>query len=200
MPRRFLALDWREYAGTPEGRARFFGAVPVWDVGEGLKREKYLWGVANVLSFRGRKGFFAFRYYTPAPEAARNALLRYALYRVLEDRGYRLKGRLGEVLVFAAPDGGVVFVGAKWGGYAPSGVRRLWDSVERYVYQRGGEFWFWPAEGRRFGRFLRDRPVARVIPPEVTEEALRTFGAYARGSAPTPAVQPGSPPSTAGPS
>ena len=188
MARRFLALDWREYAGTPKGRARFFGVVPVWERGEGLKREKYLWGVVNVLDREGRGDFFFFRYYTPAPEAARTGLLRYALYRVMESRGYRLKGRIGEVLVFDTPEGDVVFVGAKWGGYTPSGLRRLWDSVERYVYQRGGRFWFWPQEGRRFKRFLRGHPLVEVIPQEVREEALRAFQAYARGLEPTSAV------------
>jgi len=189
MARLFLSLDYREYRDSPLGRARFFGALPL-EVGEaeGLRRERYLWGEVLVLDRRGRRRFFSFAHYTPSSQAARSALLRYAFYRVMEERGFELRGRIGEVLVFRKGEE-TVFLAVKWGGYTPQGARRVLESVSPYVYQVGGRFWFLPAPGRRFGRFLKAHPVAAVIPEEVAREALSLYEAYARGTAPTRAVQ-----------
>ncbi len=122
MARRFLALDFREYNGDPVKEARFFGVLPLCR-GEapGLRRERYLWGEVLVLSRDGRKQFFRFAHYTPSSQAAKNALLRYAFCQVLKNKGYRLKGRIGEVLVFHGPEGNMVFLAVKWGGYTPAG-------------------------------------------------------------------------------
>jgi hypothetical protein len=189
MARFFLSLDYREYRDSPLGRARFFGVLPL-EVGEaeGLRRERYLWGEVLVLDRRGRKRFFSFSHYTPSSQAARTGLLRYAFYRVMEGRGFELRGRIGEVLVFRKGEE-TVFLAAKWGGYTPQGARRVLESVSSYLYQVGGRFWFFPAPGRRFGRFLKAHPVAAVIPEEVAREGLSLYEAYARGTAPTRAVR-----------
>ncbi len=193
MARRFLALDFREYEGDAVKEARFFGVLPLYRGGglatPELRHERYLWGQVFVLSRQGRKQFFRFAHYTPSSQAARNALLRYALYEVLKSRGYRLKGRIGEVLVFAAPEGGNVFLAAKWDGYSPAGVRRVFASVSSYVYQAGGRFWFTPAKGRRYGKFLKANPVAEVIPAELVEEAEGLSEVLARGEVPSLVVR-----------
>lgn len=190
MARRFLALDFREYDGDPAKEARFFGVLPLCR-GEapGLRRERYLWGEVLVLSRDSRKQFFRFAHYTPSSQAARNALLRYAFYQVLKNKGYRLKGRIGEVLVFHGPEGNMVFLAAKWGGYTPAGVRRVFASVSSYVYQAGGRFWFTPAKGRRYGKFLKANPVAEVIPAELVEEAEGLSEVLARGEVPSSVVR-----------
>lgn len=189
MARFFLSLDYREYRNSPLGQARFFGALPL-EVGEadGLKRERYLWGEVLVLDRRGRRRFFSFVHYTPSSQAGRSALLRYAFYRVMEERGFELRGRIGEVLVFRKGDR-TVFLAAKWGGYTPQGARRVLESVSPYVYQAGGSFWFLPAPKRRFGRFLKAHPVTALIPAEVAEAALSLYETYTQGTAPTRAVQ-----------
>lgn len=189
MARLFLALDFREYEGDPLGEARFFGVLPLYR-GEvpGLRRERYLWGEVLVLSREGRKRFFRFAHYAPSSQAARNALLRYAYYEVMKERGYRLKGRIGEVLVFDL-GGKNVFLAAKWGGYTPQGVRRVFSTVSSYVYQTAGEFWFTPVKGRRYGRFLKAYPVARTIPVELAGEAEGRCEVLAPGGIPRSAAQ-----------
>lgn len=165
MARRFLALDFREYEGDAVKEARFFGVLPLYRGGglatPELRHERYLWGQVFVLSRQGRKQFFRFAHYTPSSQAARNALLRYALYEVLKSRGYRLKGRIGEVLVFAAPEGGNVFLAAKWGGYSPAGVRRVFASVSSYVYQAGGEVLVYSGEGEALREVFEGQPGSR---------------------------------------
>ena len=190
MARRFLALDFREYEGDPVKEARFFGVLPFYrGGGTGLREEKYLWGKVFVLSRKGRKEFFRFAHYTPSSQAARTAFFRYVFYEVLKSRGYRLKGRIGEVLVFISPEGGTVFLAAKWGGYTPAGVRRVFATVSPYVYQTGGKFWFVPVKGRRYGRFLKSHPVAEVIPAELVEAAEGLSEVLARGEAPSLVVR-----------
>ncbi|WP_135256416.1 hypothetical protein [Thermus caldilimi] len=186
MARRFLALNYREYEGDPVGQARFFGVLPLSEgMVTGLREERFLWGRVLVLDRTGREGFFAFTRYTPSPEGARNALLRYALVKVLEEKGFRLKGRIGEVMVLESPTEQKVFLAAKWGGYTPSGIRALYTKIARYVKQTAGTFWFLPAPKRRFGRFLKEYPEVEFIPEEVAKEGLEAFSAYAQGSVPT---------------
>lgn len=127
-------------------------------------------------------------HYTPSSEAARNALFRYALVKFLGSMGYALKGRIGEVMVLTAPSGRTVFLAAKWGGYSPDGVKRLYGQVSRYIFQTGGVFWFLPAEGRRFGRFLRAYPSAEVIPREVARGGLEEFARLVQAPEPKEAV------------
>lgn len=186
MARRFLALNWKEYASTPLDRARFFGVLPLTEpLSEGLRVENYLWGKVLVLSRRGREVYFAYKGYVPSSEAARTALLRYAFAKVMEKQGYTLKGRLGEVLVFEAPTERKAFLAVKWGGYTPAGIRRIYESVGKYLHQAGGILWFLPAPKRRFGRFLKAHPVVEVIPEGLAKEALGAFEAYAQGREPS---------------
>lgn len=183
--RRLLALDYKQYAANRLDRARFFGVLPL-DEGEGpgLRRERYLWGEVLVLDRVGRSRYFLDEHYTPSSEAARSALLRYALVKVLEEKGYTLKGRIGEVMVLSCPAGRRVFLAAKWGGYSPDGVKRLYKQMERYLFQTGGTFWFLPAPGRRFGRFLKAHPMADTLPEEVAKAGLEAFARLAQASPP----------------
>ncbi|WP_126216934.1 hypothetical protein [Thermus scotoductus] len=187
--RRVLALNYKEYQNNPLDRARFFGVLPVCE-GEvrGLKRERYLWGEVLVLDRYGREGYFSYPHYTPSSDGARNALLRYAFAKVLEAKGYTLKGRIGEILVFASPVGQTVFLAVKWGGYSPSGVKRLYENLARYVFQTGGVFWFLPAPHRRFGKFLKKHPSAEPIPQEVATAGLEAFARFAQAIEPREAV------------
>ena len=185
--RRVVALNYKEYSGSPLLRARFFGVLPLAEgEDQGLRRERYEWGEVLVLDRLGREAFFAYTYYTPSSEAAKNALLRYAFAQVLTEKGYELKGRIGEVLVFLSPSGRTIFLATKWGGYTPAGIRRIYDAISRYLFQTGGLLWFSPAPKRLFGRFLKAHPSAEVIPEEVAKEALEVFHRLRQGPVPSP--------------
>jgi len=146
-----------------------------------LVQKTYAWGRVWVLNEGGRSEYFSFIYYVPSSESARTSLLRYVFAQVLQKRGYELRGRVGETLLFSDPDGRRTLLAAKWGGYAPAGLKRLYQSAGAHMEVKPERLLYTPAPGRRFHWFNRIHPEAEAVPKELLEETLGVFQELSQG-------------------
>lgn len=177
MPRSWVTLRFEEHRGGELERCRFFGVLPLCESpAPGLERLDYSWGSVWGLSQEGRRQFYEFTYYRPSEQAAKDYLLRYALARVLEKRGYTLLRRLGEVLSFLGPAGEEIWVAIRWKGYTPLGIKRLYKTTVQRDKRKPDRFLYSPAPKRRFHYFNHNYN-AEPLPEDLWNEAIGFFEA-----------------------